>query len=237
MGASEDQQAVYEALRACKLWRAASDDAVRRLSSAARLRRFAQGSLIAEEGQAAVSFAVVASGTATVYHLGADGRRIAFETAGPGEPLLAVAALAGGRYPAHVEATSDLTAAWLDRDALFSLMAEEPAVARDIVTQLAGRVVAFTGLVESLSLDVPARLARYLFQRALAGGRQVAGGLELDLDMPKGDLAEALGTVPETLSRAFATLKREGIAETRGSRVIVHDVGALARRGAGYSEG
>jgi CRP/FNR family transcriptional regulator len=237
MSAEENAQVIRTALRACRMWRAASDAGIELLASRARVRRFVTGEILATEGEPAEDFAVVASGTVAIYHLSADGRRIIFETVGAGQPLLAVAALAGSRYPAHAEATTGLVAVWLPREALFDLMAREPHVARDIVTDLAGRVVRFTGLVESLSLDVPSRLARYLFQRALAAGKPGTGGLELDLGMPKGELAEALGTVPETLSRAFAKLKRDGLLELRGNRVTVLDVGALARRGAGYDEG
>ena len=54
--------------------------------------------------------------------------------------------------------------------------------------------------------------------------------------MKKGELAMALGTVPETLSRAFAKLKDEGILEVHGSRVTVLDVRALASMGSGFGE-
>jgi CRP/FNR family transcriptional regulator len=54
--------------------------------------------------------------------------------------------------------------------------------------------------------------------------------------MRKNELAEAIGTVPETLSRAFARLKAEGILEVDGNRVTVLDVRALAALGSGYDE-
>jgi CRP/FNR family transcriptional regulator len=179
---------------------------------------------------------VLATGRVAIYHLTADGRRFVMETVGPGEAIAAVASLAGGRYPAHAVATADVSAAWLPRESLFTLMDAEPAVSHDIVMQLARRVVHFTGLVQTLSLDVPARLSRFLFERALATGKTTPEGLLVDLGVAKADLAAALGTVPETLSRAFAALKRDGVAESKGRQVLVHDVGALARRSAGYSE-
>jgi CRP/FNR family transcriptional regulator len=59
----------------------------------------------------------------------------------------------------------------------------------------------------------------------------------VDLGMKKGELAMALGTVPETLSRAFAKLKDDGLIEVHGGKVTVLDVRALASLGSGYDEG
>jgi CRP-like cAMP-binding protein len=171
-----------------------------------------------------------------VFHLTSDGRMLTFETLGPGDPIAAVAALAGSRYPAHVEASSAATVVWLPREALFALLEHSPAVARGIVADLARRVVDFTTVATSLAMDVPARLAAFLFQRALSTGRSTSSGLVVDIGMTKTDLASALGTVPETLSRALARLRDDGAIEVRGRQVLVKDVGLLARMGSGYSD-
>ena len=55
--------------------------------------------------------------------------------------------------------------------------------------------------------------------------------------MKKGELAMALGTVPETLSRAFAKLKEDGVLEVQGPNVTVLDMRALAELSSGYQEG
>ena len=232
----ESHSVLYSALRACRLWRDASDAAVMRLADAATVRSASRGELLANEGDAADVFGVVVEGKARVFYLGADGKQITFETVGSGDPLAAVAAMAGSRYPATVEAATEARIAWLPRSALFDLLAAEPAVTESLIADLASRVVNLTSVVQNLALDVPSRLARYLFQRALATGRPSAAGLAIDLGMPKGELALALGTVPETLSRALAKLKSDGIISVEGSRVTVRDVRALAEWGSGLAE-
>lgn len=232
----EPRADMLAALRACRLWLPASDEAVARLAARATVRQVARGELLASEGEVAQRFGVMVAGKARVYHLQADGRIITFETVGSGEPLAAVAALAGARYPATVDAATDATVAWLPREALFDLMAAEPDVARALIADLASRVVNLTSVVQTLALDVPGRLARYLFQRSLAAGEATAEGLRVPLGMSKAELASSIGTVPETLSRAFARLRDEGVLDVRGREVVVFDVGALARLGSGYEE-
>lgn len=227
---------VTAALRACRLWRAASDDAVARLALGARVQDVERGAVLAREGDAAERFGVLVIGRARVYHLGADGRMLTFETVGAGEPLAAVAALAGTRYPATVEAATAVTVAWLGRDDIFEMLDAAPAVARSIITDLASRVVNMTAVATSLSMDVPSRVAAYLFQRSLSVGHATPDGLVVDLGMTKTELASSLGTVPETLSRALARFRDDGVLEVRTRDVLIKDVGALARLGSGYSE-
>jgi CRP-like cAMP-binding protein len=228
---------VLAALRACRLWRGADDAALQRLAESARVEHAPRGTVLASEGDPALRLGVVVTGKVRVYHLGADGHAITFETAGAGEPVAAVAALAGGRYPANLEAATPVTIAWLERESLFELIEAQPKVARAIVADLASRVVDFTAVVASLSMDVPSRLAAYLFQRSLSVGHTTPDGLLVDLGMSKTELASALGTVPETLSRALGRLRDEGVIEVRAKDVLVKDVGALARRSEGYTEG
>lgn len=238
MSTSEDiRPDVWAAFRSCRLWRTASDGAVSTLAEHAVVKDVPRGTALAAEGDAATEFGVVVAGKARVFYLGADGRQITFETLEAGDPLAAVAALAGGRYPANVEAATPATIAFVRTEALFELLEREPHVARSLVSDLANRVANFTSVVQTLALDVPSRLARYVFHRALQSGKPVSGGLQVDLGMKKGELAMALGTVPETLSRAFAKLKDDGILEVHGGSVTVRDVRALASMGSGYDEG
>lgn len=227
---------LWTALRACRLWRTASDEAIDALAEKASARTVSRGALLASEGDSSDTFMVVMSGKVQVVNQMADGRRLTLETFESGDPVAAVASLAGTRTPFNVEAATDATIATLPRAALFELLAHEPEVAAGLIADLAARVIHFTAVVQGLSMSVPARLARYLFQRSLSAGRPTQRGLEFDLGMAKSELATALGTVPETLSRAFAKLRDEEVADVHGQNVIVLDVRALASLGSGYDD-
>lgn len=228
---------VWAALRGCRMWRTASDEAVAALAARVHVREVTRGSSLAREGEVADEFGVLITGKARVFYLGADGRQITFETISAGDPLAAVAAMAGSRYPANIEAATPATVACIPSAALFDLLEAEPQVARTLVADLANRVVNFTAVVSTLALDVPSRVARYVFHRALQSGSTTTRGLEISLGMKKGELAMALGTVPETLSRAFAKLSADGIMEVHGQTVTILDMRALAALGSGYEEG
>lgn len=227
---------VRTALRACRLWHGASDESVALLAGAVDVVDVPRGTLLASEGDAADRFGVVVAGRVRVLSLGADGKRVTLEDIDSGQPFGAVAVLANGRYPAAVETVTPATIAWVGRDAVNEMIAREPAVAQSLISDLAMRVLHFTGVVQTLTLEVPERVARYLFQRALAAGSPAPDGLHVDLGMSKTELAQAIGTVPETLSRALSRLKADGVLDVRGRTVVVFDVGALARMGAGVAE-
>lgn len=228
---------VWAAFRGCRLWRTASDDAVATLARTARISEVPRGASLAREGEPAQEFGLLVSGRARVFYLGADGRQITFETVEAGGPLAAVAAMAGARYPANIDAATPATYACIPTSALFDLLDADSGVARTLIADLAMRVVNFTAVVSTLALDVPGRVARYVFGRALQSGAPTSRGLHVTLGMKKGDLAVALGTTPESLSRAFAKLKEDEILEVSGQNVLVLDMRALASQGSGYDEG
>jgi len=227
---------VATAFAACRLWHGASEDAIMRLAGSSRVQDVPRGTTLAAEGDPADRFGVVVAGRIRVYHLAADGRVMVLETFGSGQAFAAVAALSGARHPASVDATTSATVAWVTREALFAMLEDEPSIARALLADLSERVIHLTEVVQTLALDVPARLARFLFQRSLAAGEATVAGLRVPLGMTKAELASSLGTVPETLSRALKRLRDDGVLEVRGSDILILDVGALARLGSGYEE-
>ncbi len=66
---------------------------------------------------------------------------------------------------------------------------------------------------------MPGRLAAHL----LFLSEQRLGRDDLELDMPKGQLAGLLGTIPETLSRIITKMVKQGFIESDGRLMKIMD--------------
>jgi len=229
-------EAIYSMLRDNKLLRVASDEGLHRMAAKGSIREFGVGERVCTEGEPADSFGFIMSGAVPSYQLGADGRRFLFRTGGRGDHVGLPPAIAGSRFSFCFEASTKATLAWFPREALLDLLDEDPALARSLLTLFADWLANTMRTNRILTLDVPSRVASYLFARSLADGVSTPEGLSLTLGIFKADLASYLNTVPETLSRAFATLTAEGLITVRGRTVIIHDVKGLAHRGEGLLE-
>ena len=122
---------------------------------------------------------------------------------GPGEPVGEVAVLSGEAYPASAETLEPSEALYIPRQAFLDLVSREPEVAMRLLSALSARLRSFASLIEDLSLrEVAERLAAYLLSLATEGRATQT----VELEVSKTQLSAAVGTVPETLSRAFQQL-------------------------------
>lgn len=189
----------------------------------ARVREHKRGALLFLQGDPADRFFVVLDGWVRLYRETAEGAEITIALFARGESFAEAAMLGPGRYPVsgvvaeparllHVPATSFLGALEADR-----------ALCRNLLASLARRLHAFVRQIESLSRrSATERLAGFLAK--LCEGRSAPVIVHLPLD--KTLVAARLGMQPETLSRAFARLRRLGVTTT-GHLVRIEDIDAL----------
>ncbi len=196
------------------------------LTSRGRRRRFDVNQTVFVEGDKAEGLYVVLRGRVKVFKLSPRGREQTLKIMGPGEPIGEVAVLSGEEYPASAETIEPSEAFYIPRQAFLDLVGRDPEVAMRLLSALSARLRSFASLIEDLSLkDVSERLAAYLLSLATGGEPTEI----VDLDMSKSQLSAAVGTVPETLSRAFQQLARTGAVETSGRKVRIKDRALLER--------
>lgn len=191
-------------------------------------RSFAKGETIFSEGEPAVGFYLLASGTIKLCKISPDGREKVLHFAHPGETFAEAAFFGNGMYPAEARAVEAGAAIFFPRDSFMGLLERNPQFSLNLIISLSLSLRRFARQIEELSFaEVPNRLAAYLLDLAARKSTNYQGRTYLDLEVKKGELAASLGTVSETLSRAFRKLKEEGILDVEGSRVIIEDLPRL----------
>jgi CRP-like cAMP-binding protein len=216
-------------LRRASLFEGLDEIHVEELVRRARRRRFDAGQTLFLRGDRADGLYVVISGQIKVFKTSPKGREQILMIMREGDPVGEVAVLSGEAYPASAEALDASEALFVPRQAFLDLVTREPEVAMRLLAALSARLRSFANLIEDLSLrEVAERLAAHLLVLAGEGG----SGQVVDLTVSKTQLSAAVGTVPETLSRAFKQLSLSGAVETRGRKVHIKDR-ALLEKAAG----
>jgi CRP/FNR family transcriptional regulator, dissimilatory nitrate respiration regulator len=155
----------------------------------------------------------VQSGRVKIFKLSSEGKEQILHVMGSGESFAEVPMFAGGRYPADAEAVVDSVLLFFSREAFTDLIRREPSLAINMMASLSKRLLHLTTLVENLSLkEVPGRLAAYLLHMS----KQKNETDNLDLNISKGQLANILGTSPETLSRTLGKMSAQGLINVKG---------------------
>lgn len=195
----------------------------RQLEDLARIaveRPYKRDQIIFSEDDEGAGFYVLISGRVKIFKLSPDGKEQILHVFGPGEPFGEVPVFAGQRFPAHAESIEESRALFFPRETFVGLIKKDPSLALNMLAILSRRLRIFTRMIEDLSLkEVPERLATYL----LYVSEQRDGANDLELDIPKGQLASLLGTIPETLSRILTRMARQGLIRSDGPHITIVD--------------
>ena len=168
------------------------------------------------EGDEATGFFIVQSGRIKVFKIGNSAKEQILHIFGADEYFAEVPAFDGGNFPASAAAMENSEVVFIPRTAFLIVLQQYPTLAVAMLGTFARHLRQLTHLVDSLSFqEVPERLSNYLLKLS-----QRHGNINIvKLDLPKGQLAALLGTVPETLSRAFYKLSQEGKIEIDGTKI------------------
>ncbi|RLB43551.1 MAG: Crp/Fnr family transcriptional regulator [Deltaproteobacteria bacterium] len=185
---------------------------------------FKKGQEVFSEGEDGTGFYVIITGRVKIYKVSWEGREQILHIFGPGEPFGEVPVFTGQKFPASAAAIEESRIFFFPKDAFIGLIRREPELALGMLAVLSMRLRRFTQLIEELSLkEVPGRLAAYLLYLS----KKNESSMDLELDISKTQLASLLGTIPETLSRILAKMKRRGLIDVDGSRIKILDADTL----------
>jgi CRP/FNR family transcriptional regulator, dissimilatory nitrate respiration regulator len=192
----------------------------RDLATVALEKSFKRGTTIFSEGDPGTGFFILLTGRVKIFKLSAEGKEQILHIFGPGEPFGEVPVFEGRRFPAHAMALEDSSMLFLPRAGFIDLIKRNPSLALSMLAVLSRRLRRFTVMVDNLSLkEVPGRLAAHLLYLS----EQAAGTDTVELDIPKGQLAALLGTIPETFSRILKKMVQQGFIRVDGAHIAILD--------------
>jgi CRP/FNR family transcriptional regulator len=205
-------------LKAVSYFSNMDDVALKQLSQSVFCREYETDQLILLEGEPCAGLYIVESGWLKAVKIGIDGREQVLQTLGPGEVFNAVSVFTGVPNQASVTALETSQVWMVRREVLLSMMDNHPGLARQVVTDLAGRVMYLVRMVEDLSLrSVEARLARLLLEQAqgeVVQRRRWA---------TQSEMAARLGTVPDVVNRALRKLAEAGMIHFDRQQIRILD--------------
>lgn len=201
---------------------------------------FQPGQTIFAQGDPGDRLYVIAEGTVKISLRDPAGRTSVRGILGPSDIFGELAVFDPAPRACTATALTDVRARWLDRAALRASMAREPGLAEEVLRALTRRLRgAERQLVELVSSDVPARLARQLLVLGRRFGTREGGALWLAHELSQDELAQIVGADRVSVNKALRNFTTRGWISLKGKTVLIIDPQALARRAgdSAYVEG
>jgi CRP/FNR family transcriptional regulator len=173
-----------------------------------------KSSVLFTEGQRGYSLYLLASGNVQLSKSSAGGREAVIKIIGPGEIFGEVILFEQESYPANARALKRSVVYLIPKHQLSCLL-ENERFRNDFIRMLMKKQRYLADRILSLAAyDVEDRLLRFIAEQF--GKRE-----EYFVDLSKKEVASAIGTMPETLSRVLLRLKRQKLLSWNKKRVIL----------------
>lgn len=197
---------------------------INQLARAAIQREYHADQVVLLEGEPCAGLYIIESGWLKAIKIGLDGREQVLQMLKAGDAFNLIGVFSDAPNQATVVAL-EISRLWLvPRQVLLQLIEEQPAFARQVVKDMAQRVMHLIRMVEDLSLrSVEARLARLLLEQANEGL------IRRQRWATQAAIAARLGTVPDVVNRTLRKMSEEGVICVDRHQIKILDPDALKR--------
>jgi CRP/FNR family transcriptional regulator len=176
--------------------------------------QYERGQVIFYEGTPPLAIYCIHSGIVKLYKTGRNGTQIMIRIFGPGEVIGYRALLANEAYAATAEAVDTTTVCTITRNTINDLLKNDPQLILRLLSKLATELrISEDQMVTRLQESVRQRTARFLLwlRESLEAGSRRSN--KIDVPLLREEMAQMIGTTPETFSRTLRTLARERVIE------------------------
>jgi CRP/FNR family transcriptional regulator len=195
--------------------------------------------VIFREGDPCRDLHVLVEGRVECYRSSVEGREqimIVFDR--PGDTFCISSAFATGRNLVTARALTLTRLGVIDRGTFVDVAGRNPAMALQLVKTVSRDAARIMDLAESLALRTArARVARLLYEQAVAEGVRSGQGVELARErLREEEVAARVGTVRVHVSRSLRSLVRSGTIVLDRALIRIPDLAGLARAAQGHAD-
>lgn len=199
------------------------------LTAHARTLRLKKGNIFVHEGAPLTGIFCVLSGLAKLFKSIDSGQEYITDLAQPGDIIGIATIFFGGAYDTHCEMIRDGTVLFIPQDDLLRVLKSQPKIAYTTMIYLASQLQQADEERFDLAVgSVRERAARLMLVLAQRLGHSDGQVIDVRVQLTRADLAEMIGTAPETLVRVLREFKRDRLIETRGHNIRILNVAKLA---------
>lgn len=191
---------------------------------------YKKGELIFREGAYPQGIFYILEGKVKKFKVDNVGKEYIVYVANTGELIGYHAILAEERYPDSAAALEESRIAFIPKEDFMETLTRSAILTRRLLKNLSHEFgVMANGLTLFTQKSVRERLALQLVVLREKYKVNFLPGMSVVINMGRDDLASLVGTTKENAVRVLAEFKEEGILETQGRKIIIHDVGRLIK--------
>jgi CRP-like cAMP-binding protein len=187
------------------------------------------GTVIFAEGSEGDAMYVIASGRVRISLVPAGRQAIVLGTLGQGETFGEISLLDGKKRTATAETLELSELLSIRREDLLGCLQIQPVIGIKLLAALASRLRMTDELIQdSLSLNLPSRLAKALISLARTYGFNTTSGVEIDVLLYEDELTYRLKAQKEKITAQIEAWKNEDILDINRNRLVITDPYKLA---------
>ena len=201
------------------------DESVEVLDKMRSAAVYPKGAILFLEGQEARGVFVLCHGSAKLTTSSEQGKTIILRIAGPGEVLGLSSAISDRPYEVTAETLEPVEANFIARRDLMQFLKQEGEAGMNAAQELSHHYHSAYRDVRSLGLatSAQAKIARLLIDWA----QEAHGRDYFHMRLTHEEISQLIGSSRETVTRVFSELKRKGLIQMKGARVVLAKRDAL----------
>jgi CRP/FNR family transcriptional regulator, nitrogen oxide reductase regulator len=218
----------WAAVESAPLFTGVSPEGFRRISAAARMKRFARGEMLYLEGDTVEQVLLLISGSVKITQLGPKGMEVILRLGAPGDVLDAERLFSTGRHCTTAQAIRGCWALSWDAAIFKALVGCLPVLRQNMIQSTCGHLQDLEERFRELATErVAPRVARQLIRLQEQVGSLGRGAGEIGLS--REGLAQMTGTTQYTVSRLLSAWEARGLVTARRESVMISDVRSLRK--------